>query len=62
YIPSLVESKFYPGDIAWVLASTCLVWLMIPGLGFFYSGLARYKNALSLIMLCLLATPVVSIQ
>ncbi|CAG8587348.1 15621_t:CDS:2 [Cetraspora pellucida] len=40
-IPSLVESKFYPGDIAWVLASTCLVWLMIPGLGFFYSGMAR---------------------
>lgn len=28
-----------------VLASTALVWLMIPGVGFFYSGLLRRKNA-----------------
>ncbi len=32
---------YNPGDIAWVLASTALVWLMIPGVGFFYSGLLR---------------------
>ncbi|CAG8733749.1 16212_t:CDS:2 [Gigaspora margarita] len=61
-IPSVDNSKFNPGDIAWVLASTGLVWLMIPGLGFFYSGMARCKNALSLIMLSFLAVPVVSIQ
>lgn len=29
------------GDIAWVLASTALVWIMVPGVGFFYSGLLR---------------------
>ena len=32
---------YNPGDIAWVLASTALVWIMIPGIGFFYSGLLR---------------------
>ncbi|KAK5168270.1 uncharacterized protein LTR77_006839 [Saxophila tyrrhenica] len=29
------------GDIAWLLTSTALVLLMIPGVGLFYSGLAR---------------------
>lgn len=29
------------GDISWVLASTALVWIMVPGVGFFYSGLLR---------------------
>jgi hypothetical protein len=33
-----------------------------PGLGFFYAGLARAKNALSLMYLCLLSVGVVSIQ
>ena len=32
---------YSPGDIAWVLASTTLVWIMVPGVGFFYSGLLR---------------------
>jgi hypothetical protein len=36
------EVVYSPGDIAWVLASTALVWIMIPGVGFFYSGLLRY--------------------
>ncbi|RGB33228.1 ammonium transporter 2 [Rhizophagus diaphanus] len=58
----LVENKYFPGDIAWVLASTGLVWLMIPGVGFFYSGMARNKNALSLILLCVLCGAVVTIQ
>ncbi|RHZ77354.1 hypothetical protein Glove_180g84 [Diversispora epigaea] len=31
------------GDVAWVLASTALVWIMIPGVGYFYSGMARKK-------------------
>ena len=29
------------GDVAWVLASTALVMLMTPALGFFYGGLVR---------------------
>lgn len=35
---------------------------MIPGVGFFYSGLARRKSALSLILLSLMATGIVSFQ
>ncbi|CAG8626562.1 925_t:CDS:2 [Cetraspora pellucida] len=50
------------GDVAWVLSATCLVWIMTPGVGFLYSGLAQKKHALSLIMLCFLCIPIVSIQ
>jgi len=50
------------GDIAWVLASTALVWIMIPGVGYFYSGLLRRKNALSMIWLCMMTIAVVSFQ
>lgn len=54
---------FYePGDIAWLLTSTALVLLMIPGVGFFYSGLARRKSALSLLWLSVMATAVTSFQ
>lgn len=50
------------GDIAWILSCTALVWIMIPGLGFFYSGLLRRKNALSMIYLSVMALAVVSFQ
>lgn len=51
-----------PGDTAWILTSTALVWIMIPGVGYYYSGMARSKNALSLIMLSMLSVAVVSVQ
>lgn len=35
---------------------------MIPGLGFFYAGLTRTKNALSLILICILAAAIVAVQ
>ncbi len=35
---------------------------MTPGLGFFYSGMARSKNSLSLVMLCFLAMAIVTVQ
>lgn len=50
------------GDTAWVLVSTCLVYLMIPGVGYFYSGMSQSKNALSLIFLSLLSVAIVSIE
>lgn len=53
---------YNPGDIAWVLASTALVWIMIPGVGFFYSGLLRRKNALSMIWASMMTLAVVSFQ
>ena len=45
-----------------MLTSTALVLLMIPGVGFFYSGLARRKSALSLIWLSIMATGLISFQ
>ncbi|KAF9112027.1 hypothetical protein BGX27_004112 [Mortierella sp. AM989] len=58
----VIGSQYDAGDIAWVLASTALVWLMIPGIGYFYSGMARSKNALSLIMLSCCSIAVVTVQ
>ncbi|CAG8538646.1 1017_t:CDS:2 [Ambispora gerdemannii] len=56
------DPKHSPGDVGFVLLSTALVWIMVPGVGYFYSGMARSKNALSLIMLCILSVAVVSFQ
>ena len=38
------------GDTAWVLACSALVMLMTPGLGLFYAGMVRRKNALATIL------------
>lgn len=38
------------------------MWLMIPGVGYFYSGLLRRKNALSLIFLSVAVTGIVSFE
>jgi ammonium transporter, Amt family len=53
---------YQSGDLAWILTSTALVLLMIPGVGFFYSGLARRKSALSLIWLSVMSVAVVWVQ
>src|SRR5258707_4907662 len=38
------------GDTAWMLMSTALVMIMLPGLALFYGGLVRRKNVLSTVM------------
>ncbi|WVQ99365.1 hypothetical protein IAU59_006498 [Kwoniella sp. CBS 9459] len=55
-------SAFDPGDIAWVLTSAALIVFMMPGLGYLYSGLARRKNALSMLFLSLVSLGIVSFQ
>jgi Amt family ammonium transporter len=50
------------GDFAWIMTSSALVLLMVPGVGFFYSGLARRKSALALIWLSLISIAVVGFQ
>ncbi|EIM87658.1 ammonium transporter [Stereum hirsutum FP-91666 SS1] len=50
------------GDIAWIISATALVWIMIPGVGFFYSGLLRRKNALSMIWASMMTLAVVSFE
>jgi Amt family ammonium transporter len=50
------------GDTAWVLASAGLVMLMTPGLAFFYGGLVRKKNILSVLMQCMMVLCLVTLQ
>jgi Amt family ammonium transporter len=38
------------GDTAWMLMSTALVMIMLPGLALFYGGLVHRKNVLSTVM------------
>ena len=47
--------------MAWLLVSSALVMLMTPGLGFFYGGLSKSKNILTLLMQCFAILCVVSI-
>lgn len=50
------------GDTAWLLTATALVLFMtLPGLAAFYSGLVRSKNALSVLMQCFVISCVVSV-
>ena len=54
--------KVDSGDTAWMLTSTLLVILMtIPGLALFYGGLARSKNALSVLMQVFVVFSLISI-
>jgi len=50
------------GDTAWVLICSALVLLMTPGLAFFYGGMVRKKNILSVLMQCFIIMCVLSIQ
>jgi len=56
------EPKVDTGDTAWVLVSAALVMLMTPGLAFFYGGLVRRKNMLSVLMQCLMILCLISLQ
>ena len=46
------------GDTAWVLVSTVLVFLMIPGLAMFYGGLVRQQNVAATMLQCLVAAAI----
>jgi Amt family ammonium transporter len=49
------------GDTAWMLMSTALVMIMLPGLALFYGGLVRRKNVLSTTMHSFFGLALVSI-
>ena len=50
------------GDSTWVAISTCLAFIMFPGLGYFYGGIAHRKNLLTILLSTTLGLSVVSIQ
>ena len=49
-------------DTVFVLFSTSLVMLMTPGLAFFYGGMVRRKNVLSVLMQCFIALCLLSLH
>src|SRR3990172_9170306 len=54
--------KLDPANTAWMITATVLVLFMtLPGLALFYSGLVRAKNSLSVLMQCFAITCVVSV-
>ncbi|MDR2829888.1 MAG: ammonium transporter [Methanobrevibacter sp.] len=58
----MVVDVLNSGDTSWVLVSTIMVLLMsIPGITFFYGGLAKKKNMLNTMFLTLIAFSIVSI-
>lgn len=50
------------GDTAWVLVSTALVMVMTPAVGFFYGGMVRKKNVISVLKQTFVILAVVSLQ
>ncbi len=57
-----LQPEFSPGNTGFMLICTALVFLMIPGVGYFYSGMARSKSALSLIMLSCWCMAIIFVQ
>ena len=57
-----LAGEFDTGDTAWILTSSALVMLMIPGLALFYGGMSRSKNVLSTFMLSFVAMGIVGVQ
>jgi len=61
YAPGEKDPQYSSADIAWVLVSTALVFLMTPGLAFFYGGMVNRKNVISTMIKSVVAAGVVGI-
>jgi Amt family ammonium transporter len=60
-LPNFDNGKYNPADIAWLIVATALVFLMTPGLAFFYGGMVNRKNVLSTMMKSVVAAGVVGV-
>jgi len=59
---SAAEGQINAADNAWVMISAALVLIMIPGVGFFYGGMVRKKNAISTIIFSFAIMGIISLQ
>ncbi len=59
--PALAQEGVDTGDTAWMLTASAMVLLMTPGLAFFYGGLVRRKNVLSILMQCFLCMSLMTV-
>ena len=53
--------QFNSADMAWILVATALVFLMTPGLAFFYGGMVHRKNVISTMIKSFVAAGVVGV-
>ena len=53
--------KYNAADVAWIIVATALVFLMTPGLAFFYGGMVHRKNVLSTMIKSMVAAGIVSV-
>jgi ammonium transporter, Amt family len=65
FVPSLPNfddaGKYNTADISWIIVATAMVFLMTPGLAFFYGGMVHRKNVISTMIKSVVAAGVVSI-
>ncbi|MDT8419752.1 MAG: ammonium transporter [Desulfuromonadales bacterium] len=59
---ALASEGLDSGDTAWMLVSSALVLLMLPGLALFYGGMVRSKNVLSTSMHTFAAMAIIGVQ
>lgn len=54
--------KYNAADTTWILVATALVFLMTPGLAFFYGGMVHRKNVISTMIKSVVAAGIVSVM
>lgn len=60
-LPNFDEGKYSAPDIAFVLIASALVFLMTPGLAFFYGGMVHRKNVLSTMIKSVVSAGVITV-
>ncbi|MEP6951592.1 MAG: ammonium transporter [Ginsengibacter sp.] len=60
-LPNFDEGKYNGADVAWMIVATALVFIMTPGLAFFYGGMVHRKNVISTMIKSLIAAGIVSV-
>ena len=60
--PAAAAATLSAGDTAWMLVSSALVLVMLPGLALFYGGMVRAKNVLSTTMHTFAAMAIIGVQ
>jgi len=60
-LPNFDNGKYNTADMAWMIVATALVFLMTPGLAFFYGGMVHRKNVLSTMMKSVVAAGLVGV-
>jgi Amt family ammonium transporter len=60
-LPNFDEGKYNSADIAFILICAALVFIMTPGLAFFYGGMVHRKNILSTMIKSVVAAGIITV-